>query len=30
MRCGEFNSKEVELIREKLDNLITTKVGQRR
>lgn len=29
MRCGEFNSKEVELIREKLDNLITTKVGPR-
>ncbi|KAG2435278.1 hypothetical protein HXX76_007355 [Chlamydomonas incerta] len=25
VRCGEFNSKEVELIREKLDNLITTK-----
>lgn len=25
MRGGDFNSKEVELIREKLDNLITTK-----
>ncbi|KAG2446746.1 hypothetical protein HYH02_008307 [Chlamydomonas schloesseri] len=25
VRCGEFNTKEVELIREKLDNLITTK-----
>ncbi|GLI59705.1 hypothetical protein VaNZ11_001650 [Volvox africanus] len=25
VRCGDFNSKEVDLIREKLDNLITTK-----